>query len=547
VTTPAVRSPGAGDRPGLAIDPATDAPDPAPETADSGTGTPTPGARRSPADRWLPLLLSLVAGIVHAAGAFRFPALADDEGTYAAQALAVRSGELAHYTYWYDHPPAGWIQLAALDWLPQALFPGTHPVAASRAVMVLAWVVSGALIYLLARRLGMHPAWAFAAGLLTTVSPLTVTLGRQVYLDTIAVPWVLATFLLIANRRQHLWMYAAAGLSFGVAVLTKETTLVLLPAVVWALVQHTHARTRAVAAAGFGGAFALTGGGFLLMAVLRGELFPGAGHVSVVDGVLFQLVSRPGSGSILEAGSPSRIILEGWLFFDSWIILLGLAALPVALVVRRLRPVGAGLLLIVLVACKPNGYLPAMYVIVALPLLGLVAAGAADAVWGWVLRRRPTVRMPGIAVLSAAVAAVVVLAAPAWAAALDGARTSSANDDREAAEAWLAQRLRPGDVVLVDDVSWVGLVQNGASAREDTIWFYKLDTDPEIETAFPGGWRDVDYVLSTDQLRLAVTNDPSLRQSAGALAHSQVIASFGSGPGAVDVHLVEPQRGGGRP
>ena len=21
-------------------------------------------------------------------------------------------GELAHYTYWYDHPPAGWLQLA---------------------------------------------------------------------------------------------------------------------------------------------------------------------------------------------------------------------------------------------------------------------------------------------------------------------------------------------------------------------------------------------------------------------------------------------------
>ena len=41
------------------------------------------------------------------------PQRVDDEGTYVAQAYAVsRLGELSHYTYWYDHPPLGWIQIA---------------------------------------------------------------------------------------------------------------------------------------------------------------------------------------------------------------------------------------------------------------------------------------------------------------------------------------------------------------------------------------------------------------------------------------------------
>src|SRR5262245_57477783 len=53
-----------------------------------------------------------------------YPSLSDDEGTYLAQAWAVRQGMgLAQYTFWYDHPPLGWIQIAAFSWLPGLLSP----------------------------------------------------------------------------------------------------------------------------------------------------------------------------------------------------------------------------------------------------------------------------------------------------------------------------------------------------------------------------------------------------------------------------------------
>ncbi len=142
--------------------PAAPAADRAPGLRARLGGIPAPllAAGRLAAGRWdalLAVVLALATGAVHSVGVFGFPSLADDEGTYVAQAAAVRAGELTHYTYWYDHPPLGWIQIGLLDWLPHLLFPGAHPVAASRLVMVLASSIGAALLYVLARRLGRRP------------------------------------------------------------------------------------------------------------------------------------------------------------------------------------------------------------------------------------------------------------------------------------------------------------------------------------------------------------------------------------------------------
>jgi 4-amino-4-deoxy-L-arabinose transferase-like glycosyltransferase len=481
--------------------------------------------------------LAAVVGAVHALGAFVYPALADDEGTYVAQALAVRSGELAHYTYWYDHPPLGWITLAWLDWIPQALFPGIHPVAASRAVIVLGTAISAGLLFLLGRRLGMARVFAVAAVLLAGLSPLAVTVGRQVYIDNLATPWILASFVLATNRRRHLGLHIAAGLCFAVAVLTKETSVIVLPGLIWALVQNSHPRTRAFSVVGMLGGLGLVVAFYPLMAVLRGELLPGDGHVSLFGAVTYQLVDRTGSGAIWHAGSASSAIVDGWLYYDPWLILAGLLALPIALAVRRLRPAAIPLLVLLAVALKPNGYLPAMYVIAAIPFLGLVVGGVADATWR-ALRAPGRARLVGRAALAVAGCTAVVLLATAWEPRLAQAAAARPNQNRVAAEHWLEAHLPRDSVVLSDDVSWVALVESGATARRDTIWFYKLDTDPAIRSRFPHGWRDVDYVLSTGQMRDAVAGDRSLVQSARALRGSRVVASFGTGPDVVEVRAV---------
>lgn len=83
-----------------------------------------------------------------------FPTLSDDEGTYLAQAWAVQQGDgLAHYTYWYDHPPLGWIQVAGLTYLPSLFVPDWMTVAPMRFSMLAVSGVSSVLMYVLARRL----------------------------------------------------------------------------------------------------------------------------------------------------------------------------------------------------------------------------------------------------------------------------------------------------------------------------------------------------------------------------------------------------------
>jgi hypothetical protein len=121
---------------------------------------------------WLSLLvvtgLLLAVGIVHAVGYDRFPGrINDDEGTYVAQAWAVQHWHsLAHYTYWYDHPPGGWITIAGYTWLTRAFERLPTAVSAGRELMIVVKLVSAAMLYLLGRRLGFHRLAAAGAVLL---------------------------------------------------------------------------------------------------------------------------------------------------------------------------------------------------------------------------------------------------------------------------------------------------------------------------------------------------------------------------------------------
>jgi hypothetical protein len=92
------------------------------------------------------------------------PQRVDDEGTYVAQAYAVsRLGDLSHYTYWYDHPPLGWIQIAGWEKLTLGFRRYDVAVLAGREFIVVAGVVAAAMLFILARRLRLSRPAAGAA------------------------------------------------------------------------------------------------------------------------------------------------------------------------------------------------------------------------------------------------------------------------------------------------------------------------------------------------------------------------------------------------
>nr|WP_254708605.1 phospholipid carrier-dependent glycosyltransferase [Streptomyces lunaelactis] len=487
-----------------------------------------------------------------------FPTLSDDEGTYLAQAWAVQQGDgLAHYTYWYDHPPLGWIQIAALTWLPSLIAPETMAVASMRFAMLLVSAACAVLLYVLARRLFL-PRWAAAlAMLLFGLSPLSVVLQREIFLDNIAVMWMLLAFCLAASPSRHLWHHFAAGLAAATSVLTKETMLVVLPALLVTMWRHSHCDTRKYAVTGAITACALIGLGYPLYALLNNELFPGPGHVSLIDGITYQM-GRAGSGSIFDASSGSHGVFQSWLYYDRVLPLGGLAGAALLLLTLRWSVTAralAGPALVVailaLVAMRPSGYLPAMYVIQALPFLAIVLAGGAASVahailrregtpFGRVLKRRtgsmvPPVVRHGVAGLLAVAAAAYVV--PHWYTGNRDALTVDANAPYRAAASWMQNEVTdPASTrVLVDDALWLDLVHDGYKPGTGAIWFYKADLDPAVTKTMPRGWRDLDYVVSSPTVRRDAVDLPNVK---AALEHSKPVAVFGDGEDRIEIRRI---------
>ncbi|MEU0687141.1 ArnT family glycosyltransferase [Streptomyces uncialis] len=494
-------------------------------------------------------LLALIV-LVQGWNIAEYPSFSDDEGTYLAQAWAVQQGEgLAHYTYWYDHPPVGWLQIAALTWLPAQLAPESMTVGVMRLAMLLISAASSVLLYVLARRLWL-PRWSAALAMaLFGLSPLSVILQRQMYLDNIAVLWILLAFCLAASPSRHLWHHFAAGIAAAIGVLSKETMLLLLPALMFTMWRYSHRDTRKFAFTGAITACALIGLSYPLFALLKGELLPGPGHVSLWDGITYQM-SRPGSGFILDEGSGSHGVLRSWLYYDRVLPVGGLAGAllllvtyPWSVTARALAGPAASVAILALVAMRPSGYLPAMYVVQALPFLALVLAGGAASVAHALLRtwRRPDEKqgVRGLRLTTAAVltASAVAFVLPRWYEGNRIALTTDANAPYRQAAHWMANEVPdPARTrVLVDDALWLDLVHAGYQPGLGAVWFYKADLDPAVTKTMPRGWRDLDYVVSSPTVRRDAVNLPNVK---AALKHSALVKVFGAGEDRVEIRKI---------
>ncbi|GAB2724151.1 ArnT family glycosyltransferase [Streptomyces bullii] len=526
---------------------------PAPRTGSHRRPVPPSRLRSSRPDLVLCGVLLVAILTVQGWNIADYPALSDDEGTYLAQAWAVQQGQgLAHYTYWYDHPPLGWIQIALLTWIPALISPESMTVGTMRAAMLVVSGVSAVLVFVLGRRLAL-PRWAAGLGMvLFGLSPLSVVLQREIFLDNLAVMWTLLAFTLAASPSRHLWHHFGAGIAAATAVLTKETMLVVLPALFLTMWRHSHRDTRKFALTGAVTACALIGFSYPLFALLKGELLPGGGHVSLWDGVRYQM-TRPGSGFILDQGSGSWGVFQSWLYYDRVLPLGGLAGALLLLATwrwsvtaRALAGPALAVAVFAALALRPNGYLPAMYVIQALPFLALVLAGGCASVAHAVLHRwRSEAERRSVGAARYALAAVLALAAgaytvPRWYEGDRTAVTADANAPYRAASRWLATEVEePRETrVLVDDALWLDLVHAGYRPGLGVIWFYKADLDPAVTRTMPGGWRDIDYVVASPTVRRDAVDLPNVK---AAIEHSEPVAVFGTGADRVEIRRIQPE------
>lgn len=459
---------------------------------------------------------------------YPFKATNDDEGTYAAQAWAVETWqELAHYTYWYDHPPLGWIQIAGWTWATDG-FDRVDAVAAGREFMVVMKVAAIALLFVLMRRLAFRRPTAAVAAALYGMSPLAIQYGRMVFLDNITIPWVLASFVLALSPRQRLSAAVGSGLCFAIAVLSKETIVIWLPFLLWVLWRNSDRRTRTFWIGFFASAFTCAAAVYPVYALVKDEFLPGPGHVDLWSALVWQAFGRDAVGSVFTEGTTTQGWVRGWFGLDAWLLIGGLAsAVGAILLSRRLRPFAVLLALHVLLVVR-GGYVPYALVIPVLPLCAMLCAGLGEELVIRVSTLRRSLQRALYPAMAVGLAGVLTVMTPAWFGAIRPQLTIDANSASDQALAWLDENVPRDSWLVVNDSHWVDLVEMGYAASR-VIWFYKVDSDPEVVASFDGlGWRRIDYLVQSDY-DLAALGESSSQPTVGrAIAHSEVVATFES-------------------
>ena len=491
----------------------------------------------------LQIALIAVAALVVGTNLLHWPGIQFDEGTYMANAWALQHGRLANYTYSYGHPPLAWLLIffwtEAGGILGHAMFSIDH----GREFMLLVCLATCPLLYILARRLEFGRLAAASAVLLFALCPLGVFYHRAVLLDNPSIAFAIAAFALAWTPRRRLWAFVGSGACFALSVLCKETTLDLLPALCVAVFQNVDRRTRPYCLVLFLTSFLLTGGFYPLYAALKGELVPGRGHVSLMAYLMVQLVSRKGTGSVLDPHSQSNAIVTQWLVLDHWLLGLALALTLVALARRTTRAIALAFLIQVVTVFRP-GYLPNMYVIGMIPFAALIVPGSIEAVWRWVrMPRFPVISWGLRAVLAGLACALVLVVAPRWTNGDREAMTGRQDGVDRAAAQWVVHHVPRDKRVIVDDEFWIYLIEHGYNDQpmrggffsKTVISYWPLDYDPAVRRTFPHGWRDFRYIVVTQAIVDTLTNTPT---AAAAINHSRIIASFGRGVHTVQVREI---------
>lgn len=278
------------------------------DVADDEIRQSAPGARRGkarlaflvgrpvPTATWLglTLLLSLVLRLVNL-NAFGFNS---DEAVYAGQAASLAGNPLFVHQFpvFRAHP-------LLLPTLLSPLFSSGTPDLRGRVVVALLGVATVAAVFLVGREL-YGPRTAVLGALLLAVMPYHLIVTRQLLLDGPAVLCITVAFWLFARfvRTERLEWLAGAAAALGLAILTKETSGVMLGTMVLFILLSPQVRRpgRAVAltvgiVVGMGLIFPLvislagrssTGGNYLTWQLARTSNHAGTFYLTVVPAAM---------------------------------------------------------------------------------------------------------------------------------------------------------------------------------------------------------------------------------------------------------------------
>ncbi len=496
------------------------------------------------------LLLLLAAGIAHGLNMENFPYYEDDEGTYVSQAWAViREGQLAPYYYIYDHPPAGWLQIAGWFDLTGGMHTFGTVVESGRVMMLVMQVGSTLMVYLIARQLTRRPWAALLSALAFSLSAFGIYYHRRVLLDNIATFWMLASLVLLVYPRPRLLRFVLSGLAMAVSILSKEVLAAVGPALLVFAITRAEADARLRSTVAWVVSAGVIVSLYPLYAFRRGELFPGGPTGISLIGTLEQQAARGHDGGLLSLSSSFWGNLRQWAAYAPMLVVAGTVAAFVLIAVIRWRPSMAAIGLATIsywAFLGRGGATIIFYVLPLLPLLALdlgLAVGLADEA---VSRLAPRLGrafasgaalhrgLIGVATLGAVVGVVAGYTSgnpqfhgnplSLW-------QGTEAVGQRQAIQ-WVLDNVPPNARIIIDMYMWADLheVPPGKQPFTAAEYYWKVDLDPTIRNGvFKDNWRNVQWVIASPQVLFDATHQSSLVIVREALSHSTVVTTIGSG------------------
>lgn len=482
-------------------------------------------------------LLVVAAGVIaHLINIFNYPRYQLDEGTYVASAWAVAHGQISPYTYNYGHPPVGWAMMAAWIQATGGFFAFGSAINSGRIFMVWVFAISALLVYLIARRLTNSPWAALLATMLFSLSPLSVDYQREVLLDNIATGWMLGAIFLLVISDSRMRYIVASATALGLAVLSKETMIVLYPVFVYGVWLQVSRFQRRFALIVFMYTSVALVSLFLLLAALKGELFPygtllggSHPHVSLIDTLLSQAARGGNEGSIARQWA-------SWWQGDAAFMVAGMLTLAGNLALGWRQPLVRLVALLTLsywMFLSRGGVTLAYYLLPILPLQALNVALFVYAVVPAAIRAR----WQPLRALSMWLAPAVLILAVALVIPHDVQqnRVNLVADDvspQVQALAWVGTHVPRSAVIVANHYAWVDLRAGGGYATGDGVPFdhvemyWQVAADPAIKDALlHNDWNNIDYVLVDSDVTTDAQNfhmDIILQ----AIQHARVAKSF---------------------
>jgi 4-amino-4-deoxy-L-arabinose transferase-like glycosyltransferase len=494
---------------------------------------------------WLEALIVVLglAGtfVTHAYNIFNFPRYELDEGTYISNAWAVTQGLISPYPYGYGHPPLAWIQIATWLQLTGGPFTFGNVLNSGRVFMLLYAIGSALWVYLLVRRWSGSRSAAFLALIIFSLSPLSVTFQRQIYLDNISTFWLLLSLYLLAVSNSRLLYFVLAAISFGISVLSKEIMLLFLPAMLYAAWLHTTSFQRKFTLVSFAYIVIAVCSAFVLMAVLKDELFPYAwhlpwdthAHLSMLDTFVGQAQRGQSNGSFSTSWaawiSLDKIFIECsiaaplfnlvyGLLSRSRMLLYGLLSFPPfrffnrafrqKLKSRDAIRVPDRHLLISLLAISfwmlliRGGQVLSFYIIPLIPLVAINVAIALNTILGWIGK---VIRFD---VVRAALLVVVLVALiPYNLNAMKGIFYQHPTSAQQQALVWVRNNVPHNSFIVINSYMYVDLRVPGGQGVGDGAPFphaevyWNVAGDPELhQQALDDNPDRIDYIVADSEM-----------------------------------------------